>query len=84
MCGRDRTPLTPPETMAEPVPVPAMSLFIRRDDPARCPNCGQRVTPYAAGCWLCGAALDPTRWQPAAGPLARALARWRGLLGRRD
>ena len=31
--------------------------------PAYCPNCGERVTPYAAGCALCGAELDPARWQ---------------------
>ena len=31
--------------------------------PAYCPNCGERVTPYAAGCALCGAELDPGRWQ---------------------
>ena len=30
--------------------------------PAYCPNCGERVTPYAAGCALCGAELDPARW----------------------
>jgi len=33
-------------------------------DPNRCPSCGERVTPYAAGCALCGADLDPRRWQP--------------------
>jgi hypothetical protein len=33
--------------------------------------------PYAAGCWLCGAALDPARWQRAPGWLDRALAWWR-------
>ena len=31
--------------------------------PGFCPSCGERVTPYAAGCALCGADLDPTRWQ---------------------
>ena len=31
--------------------------------PGYCPNCGERVTPYAAGCALCGADLDPKRWQ---------------------
>ena len=37
-------------------------------------SCGERVTPYAAGCALCGAELDPTRWQPAAlRPLRRLL-----------
>jgi predicted amidophosphoribosyltransferase len=54
-----------------------MFFYVRRDDPARCPNCGERVMPYAAGCWLCGAALDPARWQRAPGWLDRALAWWR-------
>lgn len=27
--------------------------------PHICPNCGERVTMFAAGCALCGAALDP-------------------------
>jgi hypothetical protein len=31
--------------------------------PAYCPQCGERVTPYAAGCAICGAELDPRRWQ---------------------
>jgi hypothetical protein len=31
--------------------------------PGYCPHCGERVTPYAAGCALCGADLDPRRWQ---------------------
>jgi len=26
-----------------------------------CPNCGQRVTPFAAGCAVCGADLDAAR-----------------------
>jgi hypothetical protein len=33
----------------------------KRPSPARCPNCRERVTPYAAGYALCGADLDPTR-----------------------
>jgi predicted amidophosphoribosyltransferase len=37
---------------------------MRSRDPNRCPSCGERVTPYAAGCALCGAELDPKRWQP--------------------
>jgi hypothetical protein len=40
-------------------------------DPNRCPSCGERVTPYAAGCALCGADLDPKRWQPRASLLRR-------------
>jgi predicted amidophosphoribosyltransferase len=31
--------------------------------PGYCPQCGERVTPFAAGCALCGAELDPHRWQ---------------------
>ncbi|HEV7363627.1 MAG TPA: hypothetical protein VGN71_04495 [Solirubrobacteraceae bacterium] len=31
--------------------------------PGYCPNCGERVTPFAAGCAICGADLDPKRWQ---------------------
>ena len=31
--------------------------------PGFCPQCGERVTPFAAGCALCGADLDPRRWQ---------------------
>jgi uncharacterized OB-fold protein len=31
--------------------------------PHRCPNCGERVSPFAAGCALCGAELDPRRAQ---------------------
>jgi predicted amidophosphoribosyltransferase len=62
-----------------------MPFSIRHDDPARCPNCGQRVTPYDAGCWLCGAAtLDATRGQRPEGPLKRVVVRWRGLVGRRE
>jgi predicted amidophosphoribosyltransferase len=59
-----------------------MPMFLRRPDPTRCDNCGERVTPYAAGCWLCGATLDPLRWQRPPGPLDRAAARWRALLRR--
>jgi hypothetical protein len=31
-------------------------------DRSRCPKCGERVSPYAAGCAVCGAELDPSRW----------------------
>ena len=30
-------------------------------DVNRCPSCGERVSPFAAGCALCGADLDPRR-----------------------
>jgi predicted amidophosphoribosyltransferase len=56
-----------------------MFFYVRRDNPSRCPNCGERVTPYAAGCPLCGATLDPKRRQSPPGPLERAAARWREL-----
>jgi hypothetical protein len=36
---------------------------LRRNDPARCPTCRERVTPFAAGCALCGTTLDPRRYQ---------------------
>jgi hypothetical protein len=39
--------------------------------------------PYAAGCWLCGATLDPLRSQSPPGPLDRVAARWRAVLRRR-
>jgi hypothetical protein len=60
-----------------------MFFYVRRDDPARCPNCGERVMPYAAGCWLCGAALDPVLWQRPPGLLDRALAHWRRMMAAR-
>jgi hypothetical protein len=56
-----------------------MSMSIRRPDPSRCHNCGERVTPYAAGCWLCGADLDPLRWQRPAGALDRLAKLFRTL-----
>jgi uncharacterized protein (DUF983 family) len=31
-------------------------------DRSRCPNCGERVSPFAAGCAVCGADLDHRRW----------------------
>ena len=45
------------------------------NDPGRCPSCGERVTPYAAGCALCGADLDPRRWQSPPSALRRLIAR---------
>jgi hypothetical protein len=41
--------------------------------PGYCPRCGERVTPYAAGCALCGTVLDPRRWQRTP-PLSERLA----------
>lgn len=31
-------------------------------DRSRCPSCGERVSPFAAGCAVCGADLDAHRW----------------------
>jgi hypothetical protein len=36
-------------------------------DRSRCPNCRERVSPYAAGCAVCGADLDPSRWDSGPG-----------------
>jgi len=53
-------------------------FFIRRDEPARCPHCGQRAAnPSAAACPLCGMTLDPARWPRPAGLAERMAARWR-------
>jgi hypothetical protein len=43
-----------------------------RTDPSRCPSCRERVTPFAAGCALCGADLDPRRWDSGPGLAQRA------------
>jgi hypothetical protein len=61
---------------------PAMPMFIRRTDPTRCHNCGERVAPYAAGCSLCGAALDPLRWRRPQSARDRVAECWRALLRR--
>ena len=45
--------------------------------PHVCPNCGEPVSAFAAGCAICGAELDPER---AAGPRSireRAGSAWR-------
>jgi hypothetical protein len=55
--------------------------LLKTNDPTRCPNCGERVTPYAAGCSLCGQTLDPTRWQRPSGVVARTRALWRAVVG---
>jgi predicted amidophosphoribosyltransferase len=60
-----------------------MFFFVRRDEPPRCPRCGQPATPSSSACALCGAALDPDRVERSPGPLERAAARWRELLAAR-
>ena len=41
-------------------------------DRSRCPSCGERVSPYAAGCAICGADLDTRRWDTGPGATQRA------------
>lgn len=41
-------------------------------DRSRCPNCAERVSPFAAGCAVCGADLDPGRWDTGPGAGQRA------------
>jgi hypothetical protein len=41
-------------------------------DRSRCPSCGERVSPYAAGCAICGADLDTRRWDTGPGTAQRA------------
>jgi predicted amidophosphoribosyltransferase len=44
-------------------------------DRTRCPNCGERVLPLAAGCAICGADLDTKRFDR--GPsLAQRVGSW--------
>jgi uncharacterized protein (DUF983 family) len=48
-------------------------------DRSRCPQCGERVLPLAAGCSICGADLDPARWDT--GPsLLQRIGSWYGAL----
>ena len=48
-------------------------------DRSRCPKCGERVSPYAAGCAVCGADLDPSRWDTGPGAGQR-LGSWLSAL----
>jgi len=54
-----------------------MPVFSTRG-PHVCPRCHERVTPFAAGCALCGADLDPRRAQAAPALSARVRALLRG------
>jgi uncharacterized protein (DUF983 family) len=40
----------------------AQRTSVKNRDRSRCPQCGERVTPFAAGCAICGADLDVRRW----------------------
>jgi predicted amidophosphoribosyltransferase len=48
-------------------------------DRSRCPNCGERVLPFAAGCAVCGADLDTTRFDRGPSLLQRA-GSWFGAI----
>jgi hypothetical protein len=51
----------------------------RRPDLSRCPDCRERVTPFAAGCAICGADLDIGRFD--GGPtLTQRAGSWVGAL----
>ena len=57
--------------------------MIRRTGPSRCPECREHVSPYAAGCALCGADLDPDRSRHA--PLSRRIgSAWDAFSQRTD
>jgi predicted amidophosphoribosyltransferase len=44
---------------------------VPRSHPNRCPQCREHVSPYAAGCAICGADLDPDRTKHV--PLSRRI-----------
>ena len=49
-------------------------------DRTRCPSCGERVLPFAAGCAICGADLDTTRFD--SGPtLLNRIGSWISSVG---
>lgn len=45
--------------------------------PHVCPRCGERVSPFAAGCALCGTELDPLRAQASPRVRQRVRSAWR-------
>lgn len=53
-----------------------------KNDLTRCPNCGKRVTAYAAGCDECGATLDIARFRKARQQGAGSQARSAGAQAR--
>ena len=49
-------------------------------DRSRCPNCKEPVSPFAAGCAVCGTDLDTRRWD--AGPgIGNRVGSWFSALG---
>jgi uncharacterized protein (DUF983 family) len=49
-------------------------------DRTRCPSCGERVLPFAAGCAICGADLDTTRFDSGPSALQR-VGSWFSSIG---
>jgi uncharacterized protein (DUF983 family) len=58
-----------PDSSASPDPPISTSMATRTRDRTRCPQCGERVMPLAAGCALCGADLDTARFDGGPSPL---------------
>ena len=53
--------------------------MVKPMDKSRCPQCRERVLPFAAGCAICGAELDTTRFDT--GPsLFQRIGSWFGAL----
>jgi hypothetical protein len=48
-------------------------------DRSKCPNCGERVSPYAPGCAVCGADLDPGRWDTGPSLPTRLSSTWNAI-----
>jgi uncharacterized protein (DUF983 family) len=53
--------------------------MVRVMDKSRCPGCGERVLPLAAGCAICGADLDLRRFDTGPSPLQQ-VGSWLGAL----
>ena len=49
-------------------------------DRSRCPNCREPVSPFAAGCAVCGADLDTKRWDTGPG-VGNRIGSWFSALG---
>jgi uncharacterized protein (DUF983 family) len=54
-------------------------MSFKNRDRTRCPKCGERVMPFAAGCAICGADLDTARFDSGPSPLQR-VGSWLGAL----
>ena len=49
-------------------------------DRSRCPNCKEPVSPFAAGCAVCGTDLDTKRWDTGPSGINR-VGSWFSALG---